>query len=132
AGDGVGWGVEDGGDPDPVLGKNGGAPVHAVAASWDAALAAELVARGADAARRRADGRTPYAVAAVHGNREVAEWLLAHGAEAELSPVDQLVEACSRGDRSAAEAMLRAQPDLRAAIGPEHYAAFYRAAERTD
>ena len=28
--------------------------------------------------------------------------------------------------------MLAARPDLRRAIGPEHYAAFYRAAERND
>jgi ankyrin repeat protein len=124
--------LEHGADPDPVFAANGETPLHVVAASWDAALAEELVNRGADIARRRADGRTPYAVAELNGNREVAAWLLAHGAPRELSDVDRLVSACSRGDRAAVSAMLEAHPDLRSAIGPEHYAAFYRAAERND
>src|SRR6185503_5980703 len=88
--------------------------------------------RGADMSRPRADGRTPYAVAELNGNREVAAWLRAHGAAGEVSAADRLVAACSRGDRAAAAAMVAADPDLRGAIGPEHYAAFYRAAERND
>jgi ankyrin repeat protein len=130
--DGVRWLLAHGADPDPVFAGNGETPLHVVAASWDAGLAEELVNRGADVARRRADGRTPYAVAELNGNREVAAWLLAHGAPGELPAVDRLVAACSRGDRSAADAMLEARPDLRHEIGPEHYGAFYRAAERSD
>jgi ankyrin repeat protein len=42
------------------------------------------------------------------------------------------VAACSRGDRDASAALLAANPDLRGAIGAEHYAGFYRAAERND
>ena len=68
----------------------------------------------------------------LHDNRAVADWLAAHGGASDLSEVDRLVAACSRGDRAAALAMLARQPELRAAIGPEHYAAFYRAAERND
>jgi ankyrin repeat protein len=130
--DGVRWLLAHGADPDPVFAANGETPLHVVAANWDVALAEELVSRGADAARRRADGRTPYALAVLNGNREVAAWLLAHGAPGELSALDQLVGACSRGDGSAAAAILARQPDLRNEIGPEHYAAFYRAAERND
>ncbi len=130
--EGVRWLLAHGADPDPVFAANGETPLHVVAASWDAELAEELVRRGADIARRRADGRTPYAVAELHGNQEVAAWLLAHGAPRELSDVDRLVSACSRGDRAAVSALLEAHPDLRGAIGPEHYAAFYRAAERND
>jgi ankyrin repeat protein len=84
------------------------------------------------AARTRADGRTPYSVAELNGNRDVAAWLLAHGMANELSDVDTLVSACSNGNRTAVEAMLASRPNLRGAIGPEHYAAFYRAAERND
>jgi ankyrin repeat protein len=62
----------------------------------------------------------------------VADWLLRNGASADLQPVDTLVAACSRGDLSAAQAMLAAQPALRDAIGAEHYAVLYRAAERDD
>ena len=130
--DGVRWLLAHGADPDPVFADNGETPLHAVAADWDATLAGELVDRGADIARPRADGRTPYAVAELNGNREVAAWLLAHGAPGEVSAADRLVAACSRGDRAAADAMLAGNPDLRGAIGPEHYAAFYRAAERND
>ena len=130
--DGVRWLLAHGADPDPVFAANGETPLHVVAATWDAALAEELVNRGADVTRRRADGRTPYAVAELNGNRDVAAWLAAHGAPSELSDVDKLVAACSRGDRSAADAMLVQRPGLRNEIGPEHYPAFYRAAERND
>jgi ankyrin repeat protein len=130
--DGVRWLLAHGADPDPVFAANGETPLHVVAASWDAALVEELVNRGADATRRRADGRTPYAIAALNGNRDVAEWLLAHGAASELSAVDRLVAACSRGDRSMVDAILAGDPGIRNEIGPEHYAAFYRAAEGND
>jgi ankyrin repeat protein len=130
--DGARWLLDHGADPDPVFADNGETPLHVVAAAWDAALAQDFVAHGADIARRRADGRTPYAVAELHGNREVAAWLAAHGSPTEMPDVDRLVAACSRGDRRAAAAMLAAHPALRHEIGPEHYAAFYRAAERND
>ena len=71
-------------------------------------------------------------MAELNGNREVATWFVAHGAAGDLSAVDQLVAACSRGDRSAVAAILKDRPDVRDEIGPEHYAAFYRAAERNE
>lgn len=134
AGNAVGprWLLEHGANPDPVFAPNGETPLHAVARKWGVALAEEIVSRGVDIGRRRADGRTPYAVAELSGNRAVAEWLLAHGATAEVSEVDRWVGACSRGDRAAAEAMLAARPGLRAEIAPEHYAALRQAAERND
>jgi ankyrin repeat protein len=46
--------------------------------------------------------------------------------------VDQLVAACGRGDRAAAEALLAARPELRAELSAEHYAALHRAAEEGD
>lgn len=130
--EGIRWLLAHGADPDPVFPPTGETPLHRVAANWDVTLAEDLVSRGADITRRRADGRTPYEVAELNGNHDVAAWLLAHGAPGELSPVDRLVAACSRGDRATVDAMLKAQPNLRDEIGPEHYAAFYRAAERND
>jgi hypothetical protein len=62
----------------------------------------------------------------------VAAWLEKHGGATDLSDVDRLVAACSRGDRAAAEAMLRKDPHLRDELGAEHYGALYRAAERND
>ncbi len=126
------WLLEHGADPDPVFAANGESPLHVVAAKWGVYLAEQLVRRGADVSRRRADGRTPYAVAQLSGNQAVAEWLLAHGSPAELADVDRLVAACSHGDREQVEAMLRECPELRGGLAPDHYAALYQAAERND
>jgi len=130
--DGVRWLLEHGADPDPVFPPNGETPLHVVAANGDPDIASALVARGADVSRPRGDGRTAYAIAELNGNTGVADWLLAHGASADLSPVDRLVAACSRGDRPTLTALLASRPDLPNQLGPEHYAAFYRAAERND
>lgn len=123
------WLLQHGADPDPVFADNGETPLHVVARLWDAPLAEALVAHGADPMRKRADGRTPYAIAELNANRAVADWLRSRGAAAELRPIDRLVSACSRADRETVAQMLAAYPDLRAEIGPEHYATFYRAAE---
>jgi ankyrin repeat protein len=126
------WLLEHGANPDPVFAGNGETPLHVVARKWDVAMAEQLVSRGADIARRRNDGRSPYAIAELNGNRGVAEWLLARGAPAELSDIDQLVAACSRGDKASADAMLVNRPELHSEIKADHYIAFYQAAERND
>ncbi len=131
--DGVSWLLEHGANPEPVFSANGETPLHVAARRWNVELTQQLVARGADVTRRRADGRTPRAVAELNGNRAVADWLAEHGGGGgELSEVDRLAAACGRGDRSTAEAMLSARPTLRGEIGAEHYGALYRAAERGD
>ncbi len=126
------WLLDHGADPDPVFGENGETPLHVVAARWDVPLAQGLVTRGADPTRKRSDGRTPYEIAELNGNRAVADWLRGHGAESELRPVDRLVAACSRGDRGAVAELLAAEPALRTQLGGEHYATMYRAAEQGD
>ena len=130
--EGVVWLLEHGADPNAVFAENGETPLHVVARAWAVPLAAAMVAHGADIARKRADGRTPYAVAELNGNRAVADWLLAQGASPELSEVDRLVAACSRGDRSMADALLAKHPELRNEISDDHYIAFHQAAERND
>jgi len=129
---GVQWLLEHGADADPVFAANGETPLHVAAQQWDVALVEALVQRGADVSRRRTDGRTPYAVAELNGNREVADWLRAHGASDEMLPVDRLVAACGRGDRAAAETMLSERPALRDEITDAHYATLHRAAEQGD
>lgn len=129
---GILWLLEHGAEPDPVFQPNGETPLHVVARRWDVPVAEALVVRGANVNHRRADGRSPYAIAELNGNRAVAGWLQGRGARTELSPVDQLVAACGRGDRNTAEPLLAAHPDLRAEFGAEHYAVLYRAAERGD
>ncbi len=130
--DGVIWLLEHGADPNAVFAENGETPLHVVARAWDVSLAEAMVAHGAEVGRTRADGRTPYAVAELNGNRAVADWLLEHGASPELSEVDRLVAACSRGDRAAADALLARNPDLRSELTQDHYIAFHQAAERGD
>src|SRR5256886_3401137 len=130
--DGAVWLLEHGADPNAVFAENGETPLHAVARAWAVPLAQAMVAHGADISRQRADGRTPYAVAELNGNRTVADWLLAHGAFPELSEIDRLVAACSRGDRAAAEALLASNPGLTSEITDDHYIAFHQAAERGD
>ena len=130
--DGVTWLLEHGADPNAVFAENGETPLHVVARAWDVPLAEAMVAHGAGIAPRRADGRTPYAVAELNGNRAVADWLLAHGASPELTAVDRLVAACSRGDRTTADQLLSKNPGLRNEITDDHYIAFHQAAERND
>jgi ankyrin repeat protein len=131
--DGVRWLLEHGADPDPVFAENGETPMHVVARSWGIDVADALARRGANLARRRADGRTPYAIARLNGNQALAEWLLQRGAsDDDLSDVDRLVAAGGRGDRAAVDAMLAANPTLTERLGDEHYAALYQAAERGD
>ena len=126
------WLLAHGADPNAVFAENGETPLHAAARAWDVPLVDAMVSRGADSSRRRNDGRAPYAVAELNGNRAVAEWLLAHGAAPELSAVDRLVSACSRGDRAAVDALLANAPGLRNEITDDHYIAFHQAAERND
>src|SRR2546430_15986509 len=130
--EGVTWLLAHGADPNAVFAENGETSLHVVARAWDVPLAEAMVGRGADIERKRADGRTPYAVAELNGNRAVADWLLAQGASPELSAVDRLVAACSRGDRKAAEALLATNPGMRNEITDDHYIAFHQAAERND
>lgn len=130
--DGAVWLLEHGADPNAQSAETGETPLHAVARAWDVPLAEAMVAHGADIAKRRADGRTPYAVAELNGNRALADWLVAHGAAPELSPVDRLVAACSRSDRATVDALLAADPGLPNQLTEDHYIAFHRAAERGD
>ena len=130
--EGVMWLLEHGADPNAMFAENGETPLHVVARAWDVPLAEAMVAHGADIERKRADGRTPYAVAELNGNRAVADWLREHGASTELSEIDRLVAACSLGRREAAEALLAKNPGLRNEITDDHYIAFHQAAERND
>jgi len=130
--DGVLWLLAHGADPNAVFSENGETPLHTVARAWDVPLVEAMVARGADIERKRTDGRTPYAVAELNGNRAVADWLLAHGAAPEILDVDRLVAACSRGDRVVADALLARNPGLKSEITNDHYIALHQAAERND
>jgi ankyrin repeat protein len=92
-------------------------------------MAEHLVGHGADVSRRRADGATPHTLAELYGNPDVAAWLLAHGAVDELAPLERFIAACARGDRPAADAILRVHPELPSELRPEHHLMLHRPAE---
>lgn len=129
---GIGWLLEHGADPNLPWAEPGDAPLHIAAQRWDVAMVELLVRHGADIHQRRRDGRTPYTLAALHGNQQIADWLLAHGAKDELSSLENFVAACARGDQTHAVEMLRANPGLRGELRREHHLMMQVPAERGD
>lgn len=129
---GARWLLEHGADPNLSWGEHDDAPLHVAAQRWDVPMAELLVRHGADIHRRRADGRTAHTLAELHGNRDIAAWLLAHGAKDELTQLDRFIAACTRGDRASAEAMLRASPELRDGLRADHHLMMQVPAERGD
>jgi ankyrin repeat protein len=93
-------------------------------------MAEILVRHGADIHQRRKDGRTAHTLAEMHGNPDVAAWLLAQGAKDELSPLEQFISACTRADRAHADTILQARPGLRGGLRPEHHLMLHVLAER--
>jgi ankyrin repeat protein len=123
------WLLEHGADPNLAWGSDGEAPLHVAARRWDVPMVERLVQRGGDVSKRRADGSTPHTLAELHGNADIAAWLLAHGAANELSALDRFIAACARADRAGAEAMLAARPSIRTELRPEHHLMLHRPAE---
>lgn len=78
-----------------------------------------LVAHGVDVnAPGFRDGRTPFEAAMRSGNREIADYLVAHGARrVELDPGAAFAAACVRGDREGTRALLAKHPGLLEALG---------------
>jgi hypothetical protein len=118
---GVRWLLEHGADPNLSWGELDEAPLHIAAQRWDVPTVEMLVEHGADIHRPRADGQTALTVAELYGKVEIAEWLRAHGARDELTPLQRFVALCARGDRDGAEAMLATQPHLRSQLRAEHH-----------
>lgn len=129
---GVRWLLEHGANPNLPWGEQNDAPLHIAAQRWDVPMVELLVKHGADIHQRRGDGRTAHTLAELHGNREIAEWLLAHGATSELSLLERFIAMCAQADRAGAEAMLRTDPSLRHELGREHHLMMHVPAEHGD
>jgi ankyrin repeat protein len=78
-----------------------------------------LVAHGADVnGKGPRDGRSVYEAAMLCGQREVAEYLLAHGAtKVALKPAEAFAAACLAGDGDAAAQLLASHPTLVGDLG---------------
>lgn len=129
---GIHWLLVHGADPNLVWAQSGDAALHIAAQRWDAPMVDLLVSHGADIHQRRSDGRAPYTIAALHGNKEIAAWLLSHGAKDELSPLERFISACTSGESERASAMLAKHPNLRAELRIEHHLMMHVPAERGD
>jgi len=130
--EGVRWLLEHGADPNLAWAEHGDAPLHVAAERCNVAMVDLLVSHGADIHQRRSDGRTPHTIATLYGNEEIAEWLLQRGATYELTPFEQFVSACARGDRSRADEMLAEHRGLRSELRTEHHRMLHVPAERGD
>ena len=109
---GVRWLLDHGAEPNRPCTPNGETALHVAARNWDVPMIELLTARGAAIRARRTDGRTPFALAALHGNQAVAEFLRSHDGGDELTGAERFMAACTRGDRAKARAMLHAEPAL--------------------
>lgn len=116
---GARWLLEHGANPNQVCypHQSGETPLHAAARHWDGAMIELLLAHGADRHAQRRDGRTALTLALLNGRTSAADALRAAGAEAQLSPAEQFLAACMRGDTAEAlrlrdPAVLRAHPNL--------------------
>jgi hypothetical protein len=106
------WLLDHGADPNLAWGDAGEAPLHVAARRWNVAMVERLVERGANVSLRRANGDTAHKIAQLHGNADIAAWLLAHGAVDELSPLERFIAACARVDRREVDAILAKHPSL--------------------
>ncbi len=126
---GARWLLEHGADPNLPWGPDGEAPLHSAARRWDLPMAELLITHGADPMQRRADGYTAHSLAELHGNHEVAKFLLQSGARSELTPLEQFIAATARADRAAADAVMALHPHVRQQLTPVHHLMLHRHAE---
>ncbi len=129
---GAHWLLVHGANANLAWGEFEDAALHMAAQRWNVQMVELLVRYGADIHQRRKDGRTAHTLAELYGNREIAAWLLAHGAKDELSPLERFVSACTRGERELAGKMLQTHPDLRRELLLEHHLMLQTPAERGD
>lgn len=108
---GVTWLLAHGADPNVVCGTERETALHLSARlGQQPSVIRLLLEHGASVEARRADGRTPWSLAARGGFDEVVRELEGFGARPEpLSAVDGLLAACGRGDIDRSRALASAE-----------------------
>ena len=82
-------------------------PLHHVARrGWGLDVVDLLLEHGAELEVKDPEGRTPYQLAMLHGNRAIAEHLRTRGADPATDRRQELVAACVVGDREGAQRVL--------------------------
>jgi ankyrin repeat protein len=132
---GMRWLLEHDADPNVTSYEIEETPLHALARSgWNEPMAELLVAHGASLDAPRADGRTAFVLAVRSGCIRGAAFLRSRGAAvSDLTPADEFLGACLRGDESEARARLASHPDVLDALSredawggtPLHHAAWH-------
>jgi ankyrin repeat protein len=105
--------------PVPVAVRNG----------HSAELVELLLQNGGDPNMPARDGHTPYRLAVRQGRRDLADLLVAYGADPDTSDVDQFLDACLRADRVDVERRLAADPGLMDRLTATDRAAILQAAD---
>src|SRR5215472_3609561 len=129
---GVRWLLEHGADPNLAWDEFGDTPLHIAAERWDVPMVELLVHYGADIHRRREDGRTAHTVAALHGNEDIAMWLVAHGQRTSSPCWNTLCRPVHVGTGCARAKMLREHPNLCGELRSDHHLLMHVPAERGD
>ncbi len=115
---GILWLLAHGADPNVTCGAERENALHAaVRRGQSVPVVRALIEHGADVRAARGDGRTAWWLAHRGGFDALAALLVDAGAVPEpLSPVDELISACGRGDRAAARRL--ATPELLGTLQP--------------
>ena len=113
---GLEWVLDHGANPNILCAKEQETCLHIAARrGQDVAIVQLLLDHGADVKARRADGSTAWYLARRGGFDEIASLLERAGADTQtLSPADELLAACGRGDADAARRL--ATPVLLASL----------------
>lgn len=121
---GVRWLLEHGADPNKRSYQHQESALHgAIRNGHSVETVAMLLEHGADPNAKRADGKTPYELAARQGRTDLTDMLTQFGAETLLDTTDRFLGACARGDLAMAKGILDASPELHAELStPENVA----------
>src|SRR5262245_28452944 len=104
---GIAYLLERGADPNVASGTAADTPLHQLVTSpATTATVKHLLDHGADPAIRNAKGVAPYQVAIRCGNTQAANLLAERGGTVSLTPEDEFISACRRGDEARARALL--------------------------
>lgn len=111
--EGMQWILEHGANPNIPGGESSEVPLHLAASRGHTEMVDLLLAHGADPNLARLDGRTSYAFAVRSGNAAVIEKLRTAGAAlVGVTPRDELLGACMRGDEAAVRSITMANARL--------------------
>ena len=117
---GIAYLLERGADPNVPSRPTGDTPLHHIATSPAGLATAKLLLDGgADPLIRNGEGAVPYQVAFRSGNEALVRLIADRGGAVPLTPVDEFIAACRRGDEVRACALLDEDASLKEVLPTE-------------